>query len=432
MNYFLRIENRNFFLLLLATALGAFSLYFFPANISPVNWLHISWIREYFAWSDFVQQHYRETNVSTFFPFFSPVAMLTRPFPLLLLLPLLFFIFYKRFYLKSHFDLNPLAACIPLLVLEPFLFFLVLPCVYFQELSGVLSKIGKVLLFPVSAFTDLPLSLFIFLLTVINLVIYALIGFSPLLDLFLSSKAAVFRHTVYFTTFKQTFSLEKVAPLIGLWVFLTPLILNVPRKKTVFLILFLSSPVFLMDSLNRGFYISLFLIYCLYKQAQTARVLTLIISGLVFILSTQGSLFTQIKPVILTQNKATYILPATTPGNEFVFREFDWTQVQKATITWTDLQWIPESSDQAKKILQTQSLEKVYKSGFVFLEKEKNRQDLILSQLKQNKTKDLVFLIGHDQTYNLRETKPYTVGYKFREQLCKTKRCKVIWNSKLN
>ena len=104
-----------------------------------------------------------------------------------------------------------------------------------------------------------------------------------------------------------------------------------------------------MDSLNRGFYLSLFLIYCLYKQTQTAHVLTLIISGFVFILSTQVSLITQTKPVILSKNKANYILPATTPGNEFVFKEFDWTQVQKAKITWTDLQWIPESSNQAKK-----------------------------------------------------------------------------------
>ena len=145
--------------------------------------------------------------------------------------------------------------------------FLVLPCIYFRELSGVVSKIGKLLLFPVSSFTDLPLSLFIFLLIIINLVIYTLIGFSPLLDLFLSSKAAVFRHTVYFTTFKQTFSLEKIAPLLGLWVFLTPLILNVPRKKTVFLILLLSSPVF--NGFTQQRFLSLFIFDILPLQASS-------------------------------------------------------------------------------------------------------------------------------------------------------------------
>lgn len=432
MNYSLKIENRNFVLLVLATGLGTLVLYFLPANISPVNWLHISWMREYFEWPNFVQQHYRETNTSTFFPFFSPIAMLTRSFPLILMLPLTSFIFYKRFYLKSNLDLNPFYVCIPLLVLEPFFFFLVLPCIYLRELNGIVSKIGRVLLFPVSLFTDLPLRLFVFFLLITNLIIYILMEFSPLLDLFLVSKAAMLRHTVYFTTFKQTFRLEKIVPLLGLWIFVIPLIRNVSMKKNGIFFLVLSSPVFLMDWLNRGFYLSLLLIYFLYKQSRTPHALTVIIAGFIFILSTQISLLTQAKPLILTQNNATFILPASTPGNEFVFKEFNWTQVEKAKIIWADLQWIPESSDQAKRILKTQKLEKVYRSGFIFLDDEKNRQDLILRQLKQDRNQALIFLIGNDQTYNLKESNPYTVGYKFRELLCKARSCKVIWNNKLN
>jgi hypothetical protein len=431
MNYFHKSENLKLILIFFTILMGSFFFYFCPANYSPVNWLHRSWTMVFFQWSDFLNQHYRTTNLNAISPVFSPLVILSKSIPLLLLLPLTLILLLKRFYFKSIIDLKILCLNIPLLFSEPLFFFILLPCLYWREYTGISHQIGKFLIMPISLIIDLPVRLLCLLFILVNLLTYALFDYFPIIDSFTCMNSSIFRNTFYFTTIQQNLTIEKVIPVLGLWVFFVPLVNSSLKRRSLILVLIIITPLFLMDQLNRAFYFSLLLCYFFRNLNSLPRTLWIALSSIFFLCSLQVPVLYQNKPVKLFQNRVIYVLPASTPGNEFVFKEFNWTMIKEARIKWADLQWIPESSSQAKKILKTQGLDKLYRNGFDFYEKEKIRQLSLLKELEKKPGQGIIFLVSHDQTYNIVEKKPYTVGYKFRQMLCTHRQCKVIWNSSL-